>query len=63
MKGLNAEPGCLRAWVALLNSLFLKLNPPETAFTLPVKGSITTMPPFTSGNCFKLYKFSEIFFT
>ena len=37
IKGLNAEPGCLNACVALLNSLFLKLNPPLNANTLPVK--------------------------
>ena len=34
--GLNAEPGCLRACVALLNSLDLKLNPPLRAKTRPV---------------------------
>ena len=34
--GLNAEPGCLLAWVTLLNSLDLKLNPPTKALTSPV---------------------------
>ena len=34
-KGLNADPGCLLAWVALLNSLVLKLKPPVKANTLP----------------------------
>ena len=50
---MNAEPGCLEACVALLNSLFLKLKPPLNASTLPVKGSITTIPPLTSGSCLK----------
>ena len=31
INGLNAEPGCLSACVALLNSLFIKLKPPEIA--------------------------------
>ena len=53
-KGLKADPGCLFACEALLNSLFLKLKPPELAFTLPVKGSITTIAPFAKGNCLSL---------
>ena len=35
--------------------------PPERANTLPVKGSITTIPPFTFGNCFKLKVFLQYF--
>ena len=54
MKGLNADPGCLNACVDLLNSLFLKLNPPDIAKILPVKGSITIIPPLALGICFKL---------
>ena len=33
---------------------FLKLKPPDIANTLPLYGSITTIPPFTLGNCFRL---------
>ena len=46
-----------------MNSLDLKLKPPTRAFTSPVKGSITTIPPFTFGNCLKLKFPSEIFST
>ena len=34
--GLNADPGCLLACVALLNSLLWKLYPPERANILPL---------------------------
>ena len=34
--GLKADPGCLLAWVTLLNSLVLKLNAPTKAKTLPL---------------------------
>ena len=44
-----AEPGCLLACVALLNSLLSKSYPPDKARTLPFLGSIATMAPFTSG--------------
>ena len=50
-----------KACVALLNSLFLKLNPPLRARTLPVYGSITTTAPFTLGSCLKLNLLSFIF--
>ena len=43
--GLNADPGCLFAWVDLLNWLRKKLNPPDIARTSPEKGSITIIAP------------------
>ena len=55
--GLKAEPGCLLACVTLLNSLFLKLNPPTKAYTSPVNGSSITIPPLTFGYCFKTQEF------
>ena len=36
IKGLNAEPGWRFACDDLLNSLFLKLKPPDNAKTLPL---------------------------
>ena len=48
---MKAEPGCLFAWVALLNSLDIKLYPPTKALTFPLKGSITTIAPLTFGSC------------
>ena len=56
--GLNADPGCLFAWVTLLNSLERKLNPPTNAFISPVKGSSATIPPLTLGYCFNFQIFS-----
>ena len=53
--GLKAEPGCLLAWVTLLNSLDLKSKPPTKAFTSPVKGSRAIIPPFTLGYCFNFH--------
>ena len=53
---MNADPGCLKAWFALLNSLLLKLIPPDTAKILPVCGSKAIIAPLISGNCLKLNK-------
>ena len=40
--GLNDEPGCRSAWVARLNWLSRKFEPPTIARTAPVRGSIAT---------------------
>ena len=40
--GLKDEPGCRSAWVARLNWLSRKFEPPTIARTAPVRGSIAT---------------------
>src|SRR6185436_14716184 len=49
--GLNEDPGWRLACSARSNWLVANENPPTTACTRPVWGSMATRPPPTSGTC------------
>ena len=51
MKGLKADPGWRQACVTWLNLFLSKSKPPTSARTAPVRGSIATSAPSTSGSC------------